>query len=502
MLRHSDLPGRMSATRSDAGPSSSASIRSRPFARTQRLLTGTLTGASLASALVLVPAATPSRAYVPAAPAAAFALAGLTGMGGAIGGVEEADGAELEVFAGRDSTVVFRTAASTPNKARISVDMANVRSGPGLTYDKIGKLPSGIVVTLIERSADWFHVRSPAGAVGWVAQEVLVIDEGSTDEVVAAKNTPAKPMVLKATTTEESVNLRRGPGTGFSSLGKLPKGLSVDLLSQKDQWYRIETPAGALGWVTADFLQIPTDVAGQVPAASAEAVGSGEAPVAAVQSAPTGVVNSGKSNLRAGPSTAFASLGQLASNTTLALVARHGDWIKVRTPKGTLGWISGALLNVSAATLGRVPVTNDVPAAPAKPVAAAATSSRWSWPTRGRITSGFGWRWGVLHNGVDIANAKWTPIYAARAGTVIEAGWCSGYGYCVRINHGDGFVSEYGHMAARPNVRAGQRVAAGTRIGSMGSTYDRRGGGYSTGVHLHFTIKSYGRALNPLKYLP
>jgi murein DD-endopeptidase MepM/ murein hydrolase activator NlpD len=108
----------------------------------------------------------------------------------------------------------------------------------------------------------------------------------------------------------------------------------------------------------------------------------------------------------------------------------------------------------------------------------------------------------VLHNGVDIANRKWTPITAARAGTVIEAGWCSGYGYCVRIAHGDGFVTEYGHLAAHPRVRRGQRVGAGTLIGSMGSTYDRRGGGYSTGVHLHFTVKRYGLAINPLKYLP
>jgi murein DD-endopeptidase MepM/ murein hydrolase activator NlpD len=118
------------------------------------------------------------------------------------------------------------------------------------------------------------------------------------------------------------------------------------------------------------------------------------------------------------------------------------------------------------------------------------------------MTSGFGWRWGNLHNGLDIANAKWTSITAAREGTVIEAGWCSGYGFCVRIIHGDGFVTEYGHMAARPNVRVGQRVVAGTRIGAMGSTYDRAGGGYSTGVHLHFTVKRYGRAINPLRYLP
>jgi murein DD-endopeptidase MepM/ murein hydrolase activator NlpD len=334
---------------------------------------------------------------------------------------------------------------------------------------------------------------------------MLALDEGSAAEVVATTNTPAKPLALEAITTDEDVNLRRGPGKEFSSLGKLPKGLSVDLLSRQGQWYRIETPAGVLGWMTGDYLQIPTGVVERVPVLSTGVGGThadpAPAPVAA-QSTPTGVVNSGKSNLRAGPGTAFASLGQLAGNTALTLVARHGEWFKVRTANGTLGWISGALLDVSAAARRSVPVTNDVPAAPAKPAAVAATGNRWVWPARGRMTSGFGWRWGNLHNGLDIANAKWTSITAAREGTVIEAGWCSGYGFCVRINHGDGFVTEYGHMAARPNVRVGQRVVAGTRIGAMGSTYDRAGGGYSTGVHLHFTVKRYGRAINPLRYLP
>jgi murein DD-endopeptidase MepM/ murein hydrolase activator NlpD len=127
------------------------------------------------------------------------------------------------------------------------------------------------------------------------------------------------------------------------------------------------------------------------------------------------------------------------------------------------------------------------------------------WPTVGDLTSGFGYRnfrVGTFHNGIDIANRKNTPIRAARGGRVVAAGWCSGYGYCVKINHGDGFLTEYGHLASRPNVRNGQQVNAGDRIGLMGSTYDAKGGGYSTGVHLHFTVKLNGKAVNPMRYLP
>jgi murein DD-endopeptidase MepM/ murein hydrolase activator NlpD len=129
----------------------------------------------------------------------------------------------------------------------------------------------------------------------------------------------------------------------------------------------------------------------------------------------------------------------------------------------------------------------------------------WVWPTRGSITSPFGWRFvpfRSFHDGLDIANVAGTPISAARAGKVIEAGWCSGFGYCVKINHGDGMVSIYGHMLRQPSVRVGQSVDAGDNIGLMGSSFDRSGGGYSTGVHLHFTVKINGSVVDPLKFLP
>ncbi len=127
------------------------------------------------------------------------------------------------------------------------------------------------------------------------------------------------------------------------------------------------------------------------------------------------------------------------------------------------------------------------------------------WPTFGVITSGFGLRdmvVGHFHNGVDIANAQATPIGAARDGVVTEAGWCAGYGYCVKISHAGGFSTEYGHLAAPPLVKAGQTVQAGTVIGLMGTTYDAAHGGFSTGVHLHFTLRLDGTAIDPLLYLP
>ena len=118
------------------------------------------------------------------------------------------------------------------------------------------------------------------------------------------------------------------------------------------------------------------------------------------------------------------------------------------------------------------------------------------WPTKGVFTSGFGWRWGRMHKGIDIANNTGTSIHASRAGIVTYAGWSSGYGYLVEITHEDGESTRYAHNS-QLLVKKGQMVHQGARISNMGST------GRSTGPHLHFEIRrAGGGAVNPLGKLP
>jgi murein DD-endopeptidase MepM/ murein hydrolase activator NlpD len=119
------------------------------------------------------------------------------------------------------------------------------------------------------------------------------------------------------------------------------------------------------------------------------------------------------------------------------------------------------------------------------------------WPTRGTFTSGYGWRWGRMHKGIDVANNVGTPIVAALEGQVSFAGWDDGgYGYLVKILHADGSVTLYGHNS-RILVSQGQFVQQGQPISQMGST------GRSTGPHLHFEVRPAGQgAINPLNVLP
>lgn len=114
------------------------------------------------------------------------------------------------------------------------------------------------------------------------------------------------------------------------------------------------------------------------------------------------------------------------------------------------------------------------------------------WPTAGQITQGYKW----YHKAIDIANHVGTSILAADSGRVTVAGWLdnTGYGNRVMIDHGNGYVTLYGHMS-RVDVVVGQTVRRGDQIGLMGST------GRSTGPHLHFEIRAAGGLQNPQNFL-
>lgn len=111
-----------------------------------------------------------------------------------------------------------------------------------------------------------------------------------------------------------------------------------------------------------------------------------------------------------------------------------------------------------------------------------------------RYTSGFGPRWGRMHEGTDFAAPIGTPIYATADGVVVQAGWASGYGRLIKIQHEFGMETRFAHLNAI-RVEVGQRVERGERIGDMGNS------GRSTGSHLHYEIRLSGDAVNPMTYI-
>jgi murein DD-endopeptidase MepM/ murein hydrolase activator NlpD len=123
-----------------------------------------------------------------------------------------------------------------------------------------------------------------------------------------------------------------------------------------------------------------------------------------------------------------------------------------------------------------------------------AGSSNLSWPLIGPLTSRYGPRWGRMHNGIDVGVPTGRPIGSAAPGRVTYAGWMSGYGNTVIVDHGT-LETLYGHQS-KIRVRVGQSVSRGQVVGLVGST------GNSTGPHLHFEVRVGGAAKDPLKYLP
>ena len=123
-----------------------------------------------------------------------------------------------------------------------------------------------------------------------------------------------------------------------------------------------------------------------------------------------------------------------------------------------------------------------------------ASNGALAWPVAGPVTSGFGSRWGRMHEGIDIGVSEGTPVHAAAAGTVIYAGWMSGYGNIVVIDHGNGLSTAYAHNS-QLIVGQGATVGKGFVIALSGNT------GHSTGPHVHFEVRVNGAPVDPLGYL-
>ena len=125
------------------------------------------------------------------------------------------------------------------------------------------------------------------------------------------------------------------------------------------------------------------------------------------------------------------------------------------------------------------------------------------WPVKGEVSSGYGWRKSPFgdermefHTGIDIVAKAGTPIRSPADGRVVKVWYDRALGLTIRIRHGYGIETLYGHLS-KVLVREGEEVKRGQVIGLVGNTGNR-----STGPHLHYEVRVGGRPVNPLHYLP
>ena len=145
--------------------------------------------------------------------------------------------------------------------------------------------------------------------------------------------------------------------------------------------------------------------------------------------------------------------------------------------------------------VGTITPTDAVAPSRAAPLAQEPNGEQLLWPVNGAINSSYGPRGASFHDGIDIAAAEGTPIYAVERGEVVYSDQLRGYGNMVIIRHAGAIASVYAHNQINL-VRDGQQVAKGEVIAKVGST------GRVTGPHLHFEIRKNNAAQDPLRYLP
>ena len=156
----------------------------------------------------------------------------------------------------------------TPPPAKIGLVLEeglNLRDGPGTAYIGMTKLKASAQLDLLARYGDWFQVQTPEGQTGWVLGQYLTISPGVIERVEAVTSIPDADPALIGRTSERNVNLRGGPGTAYKKIGALGTGTQLDLLGLYEDWFKVRTSQGTVGWVSNELLNVSAFVSRRLP---------------------------------------------------------------------------------------------------------------------------------------------------------------------------------------------------------------------------------------------
>ena len=318
----------------------------------------------------------------------------------------------------------------------------------------------------------------------------------------------------------DGVNLRQDPGSGSPAVKALSFQTVIELrvdemdtvYAEGSRWWPVRSD-GLIGWVAGQYLA-PTESWVEPAAPADSATADAPSRIAGFFEAGSYVLadtdDGSGINIRADGAPDAERIGIVPENDVVQVMDGPfndpigNPWYMITDGEVT-GFVAGWYLD-RAEQPGEALASTEIPSKIDVPGLATGTLDYplQSWT----FTQAFGcspfwfepWDSSVgcnYHNAVDLAAPAYTPLLAADGGTVEYAGWCDcGLGYYVKIDHGNGFKTLYGHMAEQPWVTAGQAVAKGDVIGPVGST------GISTGPHTHFIVNVNGVDQDPLAYLP
>lgn len=251
--------------------------------------------------------------------------------------------------------VVGATAPPVPGPITDPAHTRSIYAGPASTFNIVGTVHQGQNVTLLGRNGqgNWVKILLDNGVQGWISASLVrstvpLFSLPIVDGIVTPPQpAPQPPQGATAVVTTGALNVRSGPGIGYSSVIVIPQGQVVSLLGRNsdNSWVKVRVGTGQEGWVNASLIQANVAISSLpvVPIPTLSAVAT---------------INTGAVNVRTGPGINFPSTAVAYQGQTVTLLGRNGNssWAQVRLANGHVGWVNASLLqpNVSISTL---PVT-------------------------------------------------------------------------------------------------------------------------------------------------
>ena len=259
------------------------------------------------------------------------------------------------------SSLPVMTSSATPlptPPAPVTPGGIAVRSGPGFTYSAAGFVANGSYINLLGRNSNSTWVKVSANnntLIGWMNASVIETSLNIHDlPIVDGTTTPTTPTTTptsdtaSATITTGALNVRSGPGLGYSVLEQVYLGQTITLIGRNDSstWVKATTSNGQQGWLSAGFIQANVAIS-SLPVIASPTLDS------------VGLVNTGTANVRSGPGLEYTVVDTAGLHSTVSLIGRNSanSWLKVQLANGTQGWIHASLLDINVA-IGTLPAVD------------------------------------------------------------------------------------------------------------------------------------------------
>ena len=204
----------------------------------------------------------------------------------------------------------------------------NIRAGAGTGYSIVGSLSNGVTVNILGKSGSWYHI-SHNGITGYVSAEYL--QEISSENISTGSGESSSSGTGKVVNISSHLNIRSGAGTGYSIVGSLSNGATVNILGKSGSWYHI-SHNGITGYVSAEYLQELSSENNSSISGESSSSGTGK------------VVNvSSHLNIRAGAGTGYSIVGSLSNGVTVNILGKSGSWYHI-SHNGITGYVSAEYL--------------------------------------------------------------------------------------------------------------------------------------------------------------